>query len=123
MYFADAASCHAAMRAGRSELKWSHRRITDQDAEWIGSALADPAVRVFPTHFILTDIAVRHWQTGTSAHAVVHASASLGHVPFHSRRGLTDTSRVNTSSSTGSVTSTSAGIFGTTCPARQCRPS
>ena len=45
MHFTDAAACRAAMRAGGAELDWFWKGITDQDAEWIASALADPDVR------------------------------------------------------------------------------
>ncbi len=44
--FTDAAACHAAVRAEGAELNWSYQDITDQDAEWIASALTDPVVRV-----------------------------------------------------------------------------
>ena len=47
MHFRDAAACRAAIRAGGIELDLSDKVITDQDAEWIASALADPAVCVF----------------------------------------------------------------------------
>jgi hypothetical protein len=45
MDFTDAAACHAAMRAGGAHLMWSSKQFTDQDAEWIASALADLEVR------------------------------------------------------------------------------
>jgi hypothetical protein len=51
MYFRTAAACHAAVRAGDAELDWFRKGITDQDTEWIASALADPTVRVF----VMTD--------------------------------------------------------------------
>jgi hypothetical protein len=47
-HFTDAAACHAAfLRAGHPTLDWSGNNLTDEHAEWIASALADPAVHVF----------------------------------------------------------------------------
>ena len=37
--------CHAAFQEGGAEMKWDKKGITDQDALWIASALANPAVR------------------------------------------------------------------------------
>ncbi len=38
--------CHAALKmGGLSKLKWRMENINDQHAEWIASALANPAVR------------------------------------------------------------------------------
>ena len=37
--------CHAAFQMGDAELKWVKMNITDEDAQWIASALANPAVR------------------------------------------------------------------------------
>jgi hypothetical protein len=43
--FASEAACHAAIRQGDPNLNWNHCYITDQDAQWIASALANPVVR------------------------------------------------------------------------------
>jgi hypothetical protein len=37
--------CHAAFQEGGAELDWGRKYITDKDAQWIASALANPAVR------------------------------------------------------------------------------
>ncbi len=37
--------CHAALQEGGATLCWSKKGITNQDAQWIASALANPAVR------------------------------------------------------------------------------
>ena len=37
--------CHAAFQEGGAELDWGGKGITADDAKWIASALANPAVR------------------------------------------------------------------------------
>ena len=37
--------CHAAFQEGGAELDWGEKGITADDAKWIASALANPAVR------------------------------------------------------------------------------
>ena len=37
--------CHAAFQEGGAELDWGRKGITADDAKWIASALANPAVR------------------------------------------------------------------------------
>ena len=42
--FESEAACHAAVREGGPELKWRSERFTDEDAQWIASALANHEV-------------------------------------------------------------------------------
>ena len=77
MHFRDAAACRAAILAGGVELDWSDKIITDQDAEWIASALADPAVRVFQ----------QQMPHGMTTHMFAHASLRVPAVIRHVNRG------------------------------------
>jgi hypothetical protein len=42
--FESEAACHAAVLEGGPVLIWYHKNITDQEAEWIASALVNPVV-------------------------------------------------------------------------------
>ena len=42
--FESEAACHAAVREGGPELTWRSKRFTDEDAQWIASALANHEV-------------------------------------------------------------------------------
>ncbi len=67
--------CHAAFQEGRAALYWSNKDITDQDAKWIASALANPAVR-FTCH---PRICVR----GMILNLLLHGSSSVIVEPRH----------------------------------------
>jgi hypothetical protein len=47
--FESEVACHAAVREGGPELKWSSERFTDEDAQWIASALANHEVHTMNT--------------------------------------------------------------------------
>jgi hypothetical protein len=44
-YWKCETECHAAMRAGGTELIWNGSDVSDQHVEWISSALTSPLVR------------------------------------------------------------------------------
>ena len=52
--FASEAACHAAIRQGGPNLKWDGREITDQDAQYIASALVNPVVRSVVPFTVMT---------------------------------------------------------------------
>ncbi len=55
--FASEAACHAAIRQGGPNLKWDGTKIyfiTDQDAQYIASALVNPVVRSVVPFTVMT---------------------------------------------------------------------
>ncbi len=77
-HFDDAATCHAAMRDGGAVLDWGSEGISDKDAKWIASALADPTVCVIQQQSLQCHSPLAF--PGSVAFTLVHVLSSVTRV-------------------------------------------
>ena len=77
--------CHTAFQEGGAELMWAAKGITDQDVQWIASALANPAVRsTCPPRIRVRGMGSDTALTvvrGMTLNLLLHGSSSVNHGP------------------------------------------